>query len=79
MGLCGFIFFGVTERTLREVGLWPNYNEIYLGIVNALESKLKDSDSIEEKSKIKEVLNSMTGAGKEIIIQVIADVIARKF
>jgi endonuclease III len=66
---------GVTEKGLRASGFWPSKDEAFERMLAALEEAADRDPDPERKSKIRTVLQSLRGVGRDVAVDVISTAI----
>lgn len=79
-----FIHIGelrLTGEGRRLVGLWPRSNDDAVRVVNAivaeLEERLQDEPDEDKRSRMRSILSSVGGAGRDVAIEVVAQIAAK--
>lgn len=73
----GGTIMGVSERTLREVDIWPKGDPLQ-DLLKALHDAEETATSPEEKTRVRKVIDAVSGASREVMVDVMASVIARQ-
>lgn len=62
--------FDITERALREVGVWPTPQTALDRMIAALEAIADHTDDEDTRTRARKILDGLTGAGKTIGLSV---------
>ena len=69
---------GVTERGLRESGVWPApADQVAAQLIAALTQAAEDESEPEKRSKLRGAAASVAGIGKDVLTEVIASYAAK--
>ena len=64
----GFFFDEITERALRETGAWPNAEAVGDALMWALEQKVNQASSAEERGRWVKIRDAVGAAGRDIAV-----------
>lgn len=65
----------VTERGMREVGLWPSAEVGADRLIEALDELIEQADDEDSRSWLVKVRDGLVGAGRDIVVSVAAAVL----
>lgn len=67
---------GVTERGLRMVGAWPDPQQLAERLLAGLEHAIEAEPDSVQRGRLQRAFETMRGVGKEVLVQVAANVIS---
>lgn len=67
---------GVTERGLRMVGAWPDPQQLADRLLAGLERAIEAEPDSEQRGRLQRAFETMRGVGREVLVQVAANVIS---
>ncbi len=76
-GVVGYHFHSVLERGLRATEQWPP-DDAYLMLMAVLERRLEAATDEPTKGRIRSALDGVAGMGRELAVDVMAEVISKK-
>lgn len=71
------IVSGVMERARRAVGAWPNPEDLVDRLVSAFTKAAEDEQDPERKSKLRQTAGWLSGALRDVAVQVAATAVGR--
>lgn len=73
----GFAVGNITERALRETGVWPNNEAIADQLLWFVQQKIDDATTPDERSRWEKLRGGLLGAGRDVLVDLAAAIAAR--
>lgn len=73
----GFRIVDITERALRETGLWPNDEAVADQLMWFLERKVETASTADERSRWTKIRDGFVGGGRDVAVELVAAIAAR--
>lgn len=73
----GFAVGGITERALRETGVWPSSETVADQLLWFLEQKVDQAPDAETRSRWARIRDGFAGAGRDFTVEVVAAMATR--
>jgi hypothetical protein len=73
----GCMIGDITERALRETGLWPNEEAIADSLLWFLEQKIEQATTADERGRWAKIRDGFAGAGRDVAVEFAAAMATR--